>query len=46
VLLEQRERDELLTLQRPMVELPLLPHAADLAGLYDLARLLDEGLLR
>ena len=45
VLLEQRERDELLRLRRPMVELPLLPAATDLAGLYELARVLDEGLL-
>jgi len=45
VLLEQRERDELIGLERRLVELPLLDDAADLAGLYELARCLDEGLL-
>jgi anion-transporting ArsA/GET3 family ATPase len=45
VLLEQRERTELATLKRPTVELPLLPDGADMAGLYELARVLDEELL-
>ena len=44
VLLEQRERAELAMLKRPMVELPLLPDGADMAGLYELAGVLDEEL--
>ncbi|HET6908274.1 MAG TPA: ArsA-related P-loop ATPase [Mycobacteriales bacterium] len=45
LLLEQRERDELFGLHRPMVELPLLPDAAEMSGLYELASCLEEGLL-
>jgi anion-transporting ArsA/GET3 family ATPase len=41
VLLEQRERGLLAGLGAPIVELPLLAGAPDLAGLYELARLLQ-----
>jgi anion-transporting ArsA/GET3 family ATPase len=42
VLLEQRERGLLRAIRQPAVELPLLPDSADLAGLYELARRLQE----
>jgi anion-transporting ArsA/GET3 family ATPase len=42
VLLEQRERQLLSELGLPTVELPLLVGAADLTGLYELARRLQE----
>ena len=42
VLLEQRERGLLAGIGQPTVELPLLPGAADLAGLYELAHRLQE----
>jgi len=42
VLLEQRERGLLQALGQPTVELPLLTGSADLAGLYELARRLQE----
>jgi anion-transporting ArsA/GET3 family ATPase len=45
VLLERRERELLSGLDRPIVELPLLPGAPDLAGLYELARRLQEAAL-
>ena len=45
LLLEQRERDELFGLHRPMVELPLLTDATEMSGLHELARCLEEGLL-
>jgi len=45
VLLEQRERGLLRSIGQPSVELPLLSGSADLAGLYELARhLQDAGL--
>jgi hypothetical protein len=40
VALEERGRDALAALDRPSYELPLLPDAVDLAGLYELAGLL------
>jgi anion-transporting ArsA/GET3 family ATPase len=40
VALEERGRDALAELGRPAYELPLLPDAVDLAGLYELAGLL------
>ena len=40
VALEERGRDALAGLARPSYELPLLPDAVDLAGLYELAELL------
>ena len=40
VALEERGRDALAALDRPTYELPLLPDAVDLAGLYELAGLL------
>jgi Mrp family chromosome partitioning ATPase len=40
VALEERGRDALAALDRPTYELPLLPEAVDLAGLYELAGLL------
>jgi anion-transporting ArsA/GET3 family ATPase len=45
VLLERRERELLGELDRPIVELPLLKGAPDLAGLYELARILQEAAL-
>jgi anion-transporting ArsA/GET3 family ATPase len=42
VLLEQRERGVLQELGAPTVELPLLAGGPDLAGLYELARLLQD----
>ena len=42
VLLEQRERGLLRTIGQPSVELPLLSESTDLAGLYELARRLQE----
>jgi anion-transporting ArsA/GET3 family ATPase len=45
VLLEQRERGLLQGIGQPSVELPLLPESADLAGLYELARRLQEAQL-
>jgi anion-transporting ArsA/GET3 family ATPase len=42
VALEERGRDALADLHRPSYELPLLPHAVDLGGLYDLATMLRE----
>ena len=42
VALEERGRDALGALQRSSYELPLLPDAVDLAGLYELARFLKE----
>jgi hypothetical protein len=42
VLLEQRERALLHAIGQPAVELPLLTAAADLAGLYELARRLQD----
>jgi anion-transporting ArsA/GET3 family ATPase len=42
VLLEQRERGLLRAIRQPAVELPLLRDSADLAGLYELARRLQE----
>jgi anion-transporting ArsA/GET3 family ATPase len=45
VALEERGRDALTELNRPTYELPLLPDAIDLGGLYELAQLLrDQGL--
>jgi anion-transporting ArsA/GET3 family ATPase len=45
VALEERGRDALTELHRPTYELPLLPHAIDLGGLYELAGMLrDQGL--
>ncbi|MCW2598612.1 MAG: Anion-transporting ATPase [Frankiales bacterium] len=45
VALEERGRDALMELHRPSYELPLLPDAIDLGGLYELATLLrDQGL--
>ena len=41
VALEERGRDALAALDRPTYELPLLPDAVDLAGLYELAALLE-----
>jgi anion-transporting ArsA/GET3 family ATPase len=41
--LEARERGVLTELGRPLIELPLLAEAVDLAGLYDLAQLLAAG---
>jgi anion-transporting ArsA/GET3 family ATPase len=38
VALEARERERLAGLGRPMVELPVLPDAAQLSGLHELAR--------
>ena len=45
VLLEQRERELLRSIGQPAVELPLLTGSADLAGLYELARRLQEAKL-
>jgi len=45
VLLEQRERGLLRAIGQPSVELPLLNASADLAGLYELARRLQEAQL-
>jgi len=45
VLLEQRERGLLQAIGQPSVELPLLSNSADLAGLYELARRLQEAQL-
>ena len=42
VALEERGRDTLAQLHRPTYELPLLPDAIDLGGLYDLAGMLHE----
>jgi len=42
VALEERGRDALGALERPSYELPLLPDAVDLGGLYRLAELLCE----
>ncbi len=39
---EQAERDELLALDRPAYELPLLPDTVDLGALYQLAEMLKE----
>ncbi|MCW2543024.1 MAG: Anion-transporting ATPase, partial [Frankiales bacterium] len=45
VALEERGRDALMELHRPSYELPLLPDAVDLGGLYELAQMLrDQGL--
>jgi hypothetical protein len=45
VLLEERERDVLTELDRPMYELPLLTEAVDLSCLYELAgRLAEQGI--
>ena len=45
VALEERGRDALAALNRPSYELPLLPDAVDLGGLYELATMLhDQGL--
>jgi anion-transporting ArsA/GET3 family ATPase len=45
VALEERGRDALAELHRPSYELPLLPEAIDLGGLYELATMLrDQGL--
>ena len=45
VALEERGRDALAALERPSYELPLLPDAVDLSGLYELSRLLqDQGI--
>lgn len=41
VALEERGRDALAALDRPSYELPLLPDAVDLAGLYELAAALE-----
>ncbi|MCW2501411.1 MAG: hypothetical protein JWN87_3087, partial [Frankiales bacterium] len=38
----ERGRDALAGLHRPSYELPLLPDAVDLGGLYELARMLRE----
>jgi anion-transporting ArsA/GET3 family ATPase len=44
VMLQDRERDELLTSGRPHYELPMIPDGIDLAGLYQLAaRLREQG---
>jgi len=40
--LEQRERERLLALDRPVVELPAVPDAAELSGLQDLGRRLRD----
>jgi anion-transporting ArsA/GET3 family ATPase len=40
--LEQRERERLLTLGRPVVELPAIPDAGELSGLQDLGRRLRD----
>jgi len=45
VLLEQRERGLLRSIGQPSVELPLLSGSADMAGLYELARHLQEAQL-
>ena len=45
VLLERRERELLTGLGRPIVELPLLQGTPDLAGLYELARCIEEAAL-
>ena len=42
VALEERGRDALADLHRPSYELPLLPDAIDLGGLYELAAMLRE----
>ena len=42
VALEERGRDALAELHRPSYELPLLPDAIDLGGLYELAGMLKE----
>ncbi len=42
VALEERGRDALAELHRPSYELPLLPQAIDLGGLYELATMLHE----
>ncbi len=42
VALEERGRDALADLHRPSYELPLLPDAVDLGGLYELATMLCE----
>jgi anion-transporting ArsA/GET3 family ATPase len=42
VALEERGRDALADLHRPSYELPLLPDAIDLGGLYELAGMLRE----
>jgi len=45
VALEERGRDALAALSRPTYELPLLPDAVDLGGLYALAEMLkDQGI--
>lgn len=45
VALEERGRDALAGLDRPSYELPLLPDAVDLSGLYELAGMLkDQGI--
>jgi anion-transporting ArsA/GET3 family ATPase len=46
VALEDRERALLRGLNRPMVQLPLLPDAASMAGLYDLAQRFVEAGVR
>jgi anion-transporting ArsA/GET3 family ATPase len=45
VLLEQRERGLLRSIGQPSIELPLLAGSADLAGLYELARRLQDARL-
>ena len=40
VALEARERKDLAALDTPVVELPLLPDAGDLGGLYRLAEIM------
>jgi anion-transporting ArsA/GET3 family ATPase len=46
VLLEQRERQTLVALDRPTYELPMLPETVDLSALYELAeRLVGQGLV-
>jgi anion-transporting ArsA/GET3 family ATPase len=42
VLLEQREREQLHAVGQPTIELPMLSGTADLAGLYELARQLQQ----
>ena len=42
VMLQDRERDELLTSGRPHYELPMIPDGIDLAGLYQLAATLRQ----
>ena len=45
IALEERGRDALAALSRPTYELPLLPDAVDLGGLYALAQMLqDQGI--